>query len=144
MVGKSARTRARENAASHGASRHLLPGIVLLLAGTTFWGFFETRRVAAVQTAMLAADAADLGRREDPELPPLVEDGWPRPDAALRQRPDNAVWRYEFALLLEQQGRLDEAKEQARRSARLAPRSPKYKRLLEQIIQTGLSQGRNR
>jgi len=64
-------------------------------------------------------------------------------DRAVTLRPNEAAWRYDYAVLLMQQGRLDEAKQQARRGARLLPRSRKHKQLLEQIIEAGLSQGRN-
>lgn len=50
---------------------------------------------------------------------------------ALRSR--QVAWRYELAQLLQQQGRLEEAREQARWCARLEPKQARHKRLLEEI-----------
>jgi len=62
-------------------------------------------------------------------------------DRAVTLRPNEADWRYDYAVLLMQQGRLFEAKRQARHGARLAPRSAKHRRILERIIEAGLGQG---
>lgn len=59
---------------------------------------------------------------------------------ALALRSYETGWRYELARLLQQQGLLDQAHEQARRCARLEPRQVKYKKLLEEIHNTRLTQ----
>lgn len=50
---------------------------------------------------------------------------------ALRSR--QVGWRYELAQLLQQQGRLEEAREQARWCARLEPKQARHRKLLEEI-----------
>jgi len=62
---------------------------------------------------------------------------------AVALRPNEADWRYDYAVLLMQQGRLAEAKRQARHGARLAPRSRKHRQILERIIEAGLGQENN-
>jgi len=64
-------------------------------------------------------------------------------DRAVTLCPNEADWRYDYAVLLLRQGQLGKAREQAKWGARLAPRSGKHKQLLEQIIQAGLSQERS-
>lgn len=59
---------------------------------------------------------------------------------AVALRSYEVGWRYELARLLQMQGLLDEAHEQARRCARLEPREMKHKRLLEEIHNTRLRQ----
>ncbi len=56
---------------------------------------------------------------------------------AIRHDPRNAQLRHEFAEFLLQAGRLDEAREQAAWSARLAPRQRRHQRLLTQIHNAG-------
>ena len=51
---------------------------------------------------------------------------------------ENVAWRYEFAIVLQQQGLLDEAHRQAKWCARLAPRDAKYRQLLQQLHETRL------
>ena len=45
------------------------------------------------------------------------------------------IWRYELALLLKEQGRIDEAHEQARLAARLDRHNVEYRALLREINQ---------
>jgi O-antigen ligase len=52
---------------------------------------------------------------------------------AVALRSYDVEWRYELARLLQGQGLLDEAHEQARRCARLEPRELKHRKLLEEI-----------
>ncbi|NLS92696.1 MAG: hypothetical protein GXX96_11120 [Planctomycetaceae bacterium] len=59
---------------------------------------------------------------------------------ALALRSYEVDWRYELARLFQQQGLLEQAHEQARRCARLEPRQSKYKKLLEEIHNTRLTQ----
>ena len=59
---------------------------------------------------------------------------------ALVLRSYEVDWRYELARLLQRQGQLDEAHEQARRCARLEPRELRHKKLLEEILNTKLTQ----
>lgn len=54
---------------------------------------------------------------------------------AVELRPHELVWRYELALLLQREGLLDEALKHARLCARGAPRSKKYRALLERIYE---------
>ena len=53
--------------------------------------------------------------------------------ARFELRPGEASWRYEVAVLLKGAGRIDEAHEQARLAARLAPRNGTYRALLKEI-----------
>ncbi len=55
-------------------------------------------------------------------------------EKALALRSHEVEWRYELARLLKQQGLLEEAREQARRCARLEPREKKHTKLLEEIL----------
>lgn len=57
---------------------------------------------------------------------------------AVELRPDQVVWRYEWAVALLAQGRLDEAREQAKWCGRMAPREDRYRKLLEQIYDAQL------
>ncbi len=57
---------------------------------------------------------------------------------AVALRPEDVVWRYELALLLEREGRFGEAHRQATRCARLDPRRREYRDLLQRIHQTRL------
>lgn len=59
---------------------------------------------------------------------------------AVALRAFEVDWRYELARLLQLQGLLDEAHEQARRCARLEPRETKHKKLLDEIHNTRLRQ----
>jgi tetratricopeptide (TPR) repeat protein len=52
---------------------------------------------------------------------------------AVELRPQAAGWRYELARLLERQGRIGEAHEQAKLCARLDPQNGQYRRLLQEI-----------
>lgn len=55
-------------------------------------------------------------------------------EQALLLRSYEVEWRYELARLLQKQGFLEEAHEQARRCARLEPREKKHKELLDEIF----------
>jgi tetratricopeptide (TPR) repeat protein len=57
---------------------------------------------------------------------------------AVKLRPNEVVWRYEFALLLKREGLLDEAHAQAKQCARMAPAEREYRELLEQIHEARL------
>ncbi len=59
---------------------------------------------------------------------------------AVELRSYEVGWRHELARLLQRQGLLDEAHEQARRCARLEPREVKHRKLLEEIHNTRLTQ----
>ncbi len=59
---------------------------------------------------------------------------------ALTLRSYDVQWRYELARLLQKQGLLDEAHDQARRCARAEPRAAKHRKLLEEIHNTRLTQ----
>jgi tetratricopeptide (TPR) repeat protein len=50
---------------------------------------------------------------------------------AVHLRPENVEWRYELALLLKQQGRLDEAREQAQWCLRIDKHNPKHLELVD-------------
>lgn len=52
---------------------------------------------------------------------------------ATELRPYEAGWRYELAVLLKQEGRLDEAHEQAKTCARLDPNNNRYRELLIEV-----------
>jgi len=60
---------------------------------------------------------------------------------AVRLQPRQLPWRYELALLLKSQGRLDEAHEHARVCAMLNPSRREYRQLLEQINLARLTSG---
>ena len=57
---------------------------------------------------------------------------------AVELRSHEVAWRYEFAILLQRQGLLDQAHQQAKWCARLAPRDDKYRRLLQELHETKL------
>jgi tetratricopeptide (TPR) repeat protein len=59
---------------------------------------------------------------------------------AVELRPHELVWRYELVLLLQQEGRLEEALEHARSCARATPRSKQFRMLLQQIHEARLRQ----
>jgi len=58
---------------------------------------------------------------------------------AVELCPEKAAWRYELALLLEDQGRSSEAHEQAKLCARLEPANGTYRSLLRAINHTRLT-----
>lgn len=58
---------------------------------------------------------------------------------AVELRPEQADWRYELAVLLKDQGRIDEAHEQAKLCARMDPNNGKYRTLLKEINHTRLT-----
>jgi tetratricopeptide (TPR) repeat protein len=60
---------------------------------------------------------------------------------AVELRPRYAPWRYELALLLEEQGRIGEAHEQAMLCARMEPDNAEYRELLEGINHTRIMAG---
>jgi len=60
---------------------------------------------------------------------------------AVRMRPRQLPWRYEVALLLKDQGKLEEAYEHARVCAMLNPTRREYRELLEQISHARLMAG---
>jgi protein involved in temperature-dependent protein secretion len=53
---------------------------------------------------------------------------------ALKQRPGQAAWHYELALLLEHSGSLTEAQQQAQVAASLEPQNTQYQRLLARLL----------
>jgi len=55
---------------------------------------------------------------------------------AVELRPAEAHWRYELALLLKDQGRINEAHEHARLCARMDPNNAEYRTLLKEINRT--------
>jgi len=55
---------------------------------------------------------------------------------AVELDPEKARWRYELAVLLKDEGRIDEAHKHARLAARLDPRNVEYRKLLKEINQT--------
>ena len=58
---------------------------------------------------------------------------------AVELRPEEAGWRYELAVLLEDQGRISEAHEQAKLCARMDPTNGRYRTLLKGINHTRLT-----
>jgi tetratricopeptide (TPR) repeat protein len=60
---------------------------------------------------------------------------------ALQIQPTQLAWRYEMALLLEKQGRLNEAHEQAVRCVAMEPDNAAYDELLKRIIRAKLRPG---
>jgi tetratricopeptide (TPR) repeat protein len=59
-------------------------------------------------------------------------------EEAIRLRPDQVEWRYELAVLLIENGMLEEARHHARWCARSQPRNRKFQQLLEQIVEQQL------
>jgi len=89
---------------------------------------------------LLAADRCDLPAEEKLYLQAAVEQLFGKGEQAtatlskaVRMQPANAQWRYELAMLLRKQGRLEEARRQALLSAQLVPANRQYRQLLQQI-----------
>jgi len=58
---------------------------------------------------------------------------------AVELRPQKVGWRYQLALLLEREGRISEAHEQAKLCARMDPHNGKYRSLLRELNHTRLT-----
>lgn len=118
------------------------PQLLLDFAGRTEYqaAHYTAVRHRLAQRALDALDTCDLSDDEKCHLraSALVvqgrfEEAAAEGHRAVRMQPRQLPWRYELALLLKSQGRLDEAHEQARVCAMLNPSRREYRQLLEQI-----------
>ena len=124
------------------------PELLIRLAGRQFAveGSEPIQEQLLARAEMLLSDA-DLPEAEQLFLQGSIQamhEAYPEAidsyTQALALRSYEVSWRYELARLLQMQGLLEEAHEQARRCARLEPREMKHKKLLEEIHNTRLTQ----
>lgn len=123
------------------------PRLLIYLARTRYTGPYHgfARRLLAERSLRLLerSDLADDERHHLGAAAHLVLGQQAEATAAYKEavalRPLDPAWHYELALLLKEQGKLDEAHEQARVSTTLEPANGTYRNLLRQIIRARLT-----
>ena len=128
-----------------------LPGVLVRVARENF----QDPKQAAARRAVLRKAETLIAKMNlsEAELCFLQGSIWAAKDEPLKAQqllakavelsPQEARWRYDLALLMNQRGLVDQAREQAKTCVRLEPGEPKYETLLRQLIRTQLTEGRN-
>ena len=99
------------------------------------------RAEALLETADLPAEERAYLRGSTHALKQEYAEAIAQYAQAVQLRPRAAGWRYELARLLKEQGRINEAHEQATLCARLDPQNGQYRTLLRQINRARLTAG---